>query len=479
MSVTYTMTINGEPVPGDETYAVINPATAEQFAHAPDCTRQELDRAVESARKAFPSWKNTSVEKRREYLHALSEAIVNDSEELIKLLTREQGKPIADATYEILGGAYFLSQYANTEIPKRVTEDGTRKTIISYEPLGVAAGLVPWNYPVIIAIFKLVPALLAGNTMVLKPAPTTPLTTLRIGEIANKILPAGVLNVISGGDRLGPMLTSHKGIDKISFTGSTRTGARVMETAALNLARVTLELGGNDAAIILPDVDLEAVAPKIFWAAFRNSGQVCICAKRIYIHEEIYEPLKQAIIHYANTLKIGDGSEPDTLIGPIQNRIQYDRVVDLIEDTKASGHAVVECGITTDKPGYFVPICIVDNPPEDARIVQEEPFGPIVPLLKFADVDEAIKRANATEYGLGASVWSSDIELACDMAGQLDAGTVWINDSHFMSPEAPFGGRKKSGFGIESAQEGLLEFMASKTIFVLDEPSPKQWFETP
>ena len=292
-----------------------------------------------------------------------------------------------------MGGAYWLSETAKLDLPVHVTEDTElRKGVTRYEPIGVVAAIVPWNFPIILSMFKLAPALLAGNTIVLKPAPTTPLTTLRIGELVSQVLPAGVLNVISGEDRLGPWLTAHADIDKISFTGSTEVGRKVMSGAANSLKRVTLELGGNDAAIVMPDVDVNTVAEQLFWAAFKNAGQICIATKRMYIHKDIYEPLKEAITAYAATVKVGDGSEQGTQIGPVQNDKQYQRVLDLIQDAKDQGYDFLIGGDQSSAPGYFVPVTILDNPPETARIVQEEQFGPVLPLMKFDDLDEVIDR---------------------------------------------------------------------------------------
>jgi aldehyde dehydrogenase (NAD+) len=386
---------------------------------------------------------------------------------LHRLLTREQGKPHADAQGDVLGGAYWCQAASTLEMPVTVVEDtAERRGETRHVPIGVVGAIAPWNFPVLLAFFKLAPALLAGNTVVLKPSPFTPLTTLKIGELLRGHLPDGVLNVVSGGDALGPWMTSHPGIDKISFTGSTATGRKVMASAAESLKRVTLELGGNDAAIVLPDVDVAAVAEQLFWAAFRNTGQICIATKRMYVHKDVYEPLKAALVDYARTVKMGDGAEQGTQMGPIQNKQQYARVLELIADAKAKGYKFLIGGETSAAPGYFVPISIIDNPPENARIVQEEQFGPVLPLMKFDDVEEAIARANASDYGLGASVWSADEGKALEVGRRLQAGTVWINETQHLSPLAAFGGHKQSGLGTEGALEGLLEYTNTQTTFV-------------
>jgi len=465
-STHFSMTINGQAINGTETFAVENPATGKAFANAPDCTRAELDAAVAAARAAFSGWKATPIAKRRELLNAMAGVIMQNLPELSRLLTQEQGKPHPDAEGDVGGGAFWLMESSKHEIPEHVSEDSAeRHAVTRYGPIGVVAAIVPWNFPIILAAFKLGPALLAGNTVVLKPAPTTPLTTLRIGELLRGVLPDGVLNVISGSDRLGPWLTAHPGVDKVSFTGSTQTGKKVMESAAHSLKRVTLELGGNDPAIVMPDVDVEKVAEDLFWAAFRNTGQICIATKRMYIHKDVYEPLKAALVAYAKTVKVGDGAEQGTQIGPIQNSAQYKRVLELIQDAKDNGYKFLIGGEASDVPGYFVPITILDNPPENARIVQEEQFGPVLPLLKFDNLDEVVGRANDSEYGLGASIWSSDIARAQEIATSLQAGTVWINESQHLSPHAAFGGFKQSGIGVEGGQEGVLEFCQAQTVF--------------
>ena len=472
LSDPYTMTIDGQPVAGAEHFDVVNPANAAPFAAAPDCTEDELEAAIAAARRAQPAWAAIPFEDRKTYLLALAGKIAEHGEALASLLTKEQGKPFPDAMADVMGGAFWLSEIAKLDLPEHVSEDSEeRRAVTRYEPIGVVAGLVPWNFPIILAMFKVAPALLAGNTMVLKPAPTTPLTTLRIGELAREVFPAGVLNVVSGGDRLGPWLTAHKDIDKVSFTGSTETGKRVMASAAPDLKRITLELGGNDAAIVMPDVDVESVAKNLFWAAFKNAGQICIATKRMYIHEDIYEPLSAAIADYAKTVKVGDGSDQGSQIGPVQNNRQYQRVLELIQDAKDNGYEFLVGGDASDAPGYFVPVTILDNPPEDARIVQEEQFGPVLPLMKFSDLDEVVGRANESEYGLGASIWSVDIDRAEEIATRLQAGTVWINESQHLSPHAAFGGKKHSGIGVEGGLDGLLEFTSAKTIFTRYKPA--------
>jgi len=463
----YTMTIGGKAVAGDTSFAVLNPANEQVIGHAPDCSPAQLDAAVAAARAAFPAWSATPIDQRRQALLGIAGVLAGNVEELKRLLTSEQGKPHSDAMGDILGGAYWCQATSSLDLPVTVTEDTEeRRGETRHVPIGVVGAIAPWNFPIILAMFKVAPALLAGNTVVLKPSPFTPLTTLRLGELLRGVLPDGVLNIVTGGDDLGPWMTSHPGIDKVSFTGSTQTGRKVMASAASTLKRVTLELGGNDAAIVMPDVDVAQVAEQLFWAAFRNTGQICIATKRMYVHKDIYEPLKDAIVAYAATVKMGDGAEQGTQLGPIQNKLQYQRVLDLIDDAKSKGYKFLIGGEKSQAPGYFVPVTIIDNPPENSRIVQEEQFGPVLPLLKFDDLDDVIGKANATEYGLGGSVWSADEDRALEIAARLATGTVWINESQHLSPLAAFGGHKQSGVGVEGALEGLLEYTNAQTIFV-------------
>lgn len=461
----FRMLIGGQLVPGAAQLAVENPATGDIFAAAPDASPTDLDAAVAAARAAFPGWRDTPVEARREAIIALADRLIAEVEPMKRLLTREQGKPHKDAAEELLGAASWLKAAASLDIPVTVNEDSAeRYSETRHVPIGVVAAIAPWNYPLILASFKLGPALLAGNCVILKPSPFTPLTALKLGELAADIFPAGVLNVISGGDALGPWLTRHAGIDKVSFTGSTATGKKVMAAASDTLKRVTLELGGNDPAIVMHDVDAEAIAEQIFWAAFGNGGQICIASKRIYVHEQVYDALRDALVAYARTVKVGDGAELGTQIGPVNNSLQYKRVLELIRDARAQGYEFLTGGEEAPGTGHFIPVTIIDNPPEDSRIVQEEQFGPVLPLLKFGDYDEAIARANACEYGLGATVWGADEDSAWALAERIESGNVWVNETRHLSPFVAFAGHKQSGFGVENGQEGLLEYLLPKTI---------------
>lgn len=463
----FSMTIDGEAIASPRTIDVINPATETLVAKAPDCTPEQLDLAVLAARRAFPKWRDTPLDQRRAAVAKFGEVIAAHAEDFARLFTLEQGRPLAGALAEIQFGAFWVVEVAKLDIPVLVTEDSpATRSETHHLPIGVVAGIVPWNFPFNLALWKIAPALLTGNTIVLKPSPFTPLTMLKLAELMREHLPPGVFNVISGGDQLGPWLTAHPDVDKISFTGSTATGKKVLEAAASDLKRVTLELGGNDAAIVLPDVDVEAVADQLFFAAFGNSGQICIATKRMYVHEDIYDKVAEALTVRAKNAKVGNGLEQGTNFGPIQNRPQFERVKNLVADTQSAGLTFLAGGEIPDGPGYFVPISIVDNPPEDSRVVQEEAFGPVLPLLKFRDIDEVVARANASEYGLGGSIWTKDVSRGVEIARRLETGTVWINHSMYIMPWTPFAGHKHSGLGVENGQDGLLEFTIPQTITI-------------
>nr|WP_314524801.1 aldehyde dehydrogenase family protein [uncultured Brevundimonas sp.] len=462
----YRMTIDGEAVPTEATFDVVNPATGEVFAQAPAATAADLDRAVAAATLAQQSWRAVPLEERKALLVKAAEAIEANADELGALFMREQGRPLAMAREEVLGGAGWFRATAKLDIPIEVTEDSKRRRVeVHHEPLGVVCAIVPWNFPFLLATWKIGPSLMAGNTVVLKPSPFTPLTTLKLGEILLDVFPKGVLNIIAGGDELGPWMTSHPGFHKISFTGSTATGRRVMESAAKDLKRITLELGGNDAAIVLPDVDLDEVAMQLFMGAFWNTAQICVATKRLYIHEDIYDALRDKLHQIAQTIPVGEGSKDGMVIGPVQNAPQFRRVQDLIEDSRKNGYTVLEGG-SVPNAGYFIPLTLVDNPPDDARVVVEEAFGPILPLLRFSSIDEVIERANDSDYGLAGAVWSKDIDKAVEIAHRLETGTVWINQNLQSTPFTPLAGHKQSGFGVENGLAGLLEFTVPKAIFI-------------
>jgi len=474
MVTQYANLINGEMVKTDKMLDVVNPANEEVIGQVPASDEDELNAAVAAARTAFKSWSKLSIDERRPYIQKISGIIQDNSDELFRLLTSEQGKPHEQAQQEIIGSSMMAAAQSSLDMEDEVNEDSDERLSRTRRvPVGVVGGIVPWNFPVMMAMQKIAPAMLSGCTIVLKPSPFTPLTTLRLAELIKDAVPAGVVNIITGEDHLGPMITSHPDIDKITFTGSTATGKKIMEGASKDLKRITLELGGNDASIVLPDANVEKVAEQLFWSSFSNAGQICVAAKRVYIHEDIYDELSAAIAEYAKHVKVGDGAQQGTAVGPIQNKKQYDRVLELIQDAKDNGYKFLVGGESDPNvPGYYVPITILDNPPEDARIVAEEQFGPVMPLMKFSDEDEVIRRANDSEYGLAGAVWTADPDKGVEIAEQLETGTVWVNEFLHLSPFAPFGGHKQSGFGAEYGKEGLLEFTYPQVITVKKDNVP-------
>lgn len=354
----------------------VNPVTSEKLWDVPIASQQDVDDAVIASRKAYRSWSNTPIEKRKEHINAFVELYSRYHDEFTDLLCAETGKPRHFADFEVKGVNVFFSAPGKYDLTPS-TEDLHDRTVTTYyKPLGVVAGICPWNYPMILSAGKIAPALLCGNSVIIKPSPYTPYTALKLVELAQEIFPAGLVQVVGGDDKLGPMLTSHEDIDKISFTGSIATGKKIMAACAGTLKRCTLELGGNDACIVLPDVDIEKAAPEVAMGAFQNTGQVCVATKRIYVHESIYRPFVDAMIKFTKTLKVGASNEEGVILGPIQNKMQYDKVADIFADTKAQGYKFAHGDSEISKTGgYFVQPTIIDNPPTDSRIIQEEPFG--------------------------------------------------------------------------------------------------------
>ncbi|HUK02179.1 MAG TPA: aldehyde dehydrogenase family protein [Steroidobacteraceae bacterium] len=468
----FALLIDGELTGAAHALDVINPASGAVFARCPAAGRAELDRAVAAARRAAPAWSARSFEERRALIRQMAQELRAKQNELAELLTREQGKPLGQSRDEIARAAQQAEGMADIRIePELLQQDANSRIELRYVPLGVVGVITPWNAPVNLAAGPLTAALYTGNTVVLKPSPFTPLTTLKLGEALREVFPPGVLNVLAGGDELGQWMSEHPGIDKISFTGSVATGKKVMASAAQTLKRLTLELGGNDAAIVLDDVNPEAVAPKLFFAAFVNSGQVCMAVKRIYAHERIYDALCRALAAEARNAKVGDGMSADTRLGPIQNKEQYDRVLGILEETRRSGARILAGGEVPAGPGYFLPPTIVADIDESSRLVQEEQFGPIVPILRFSDEEDALRRANDTRYGLSGSVWSADPQRAAALAARLEVGTAWVNQHRATSATVPFGGAKESGLGRQYSVLGLKGYMEPRVISVLTAPA--------
>jgi acyl-CoA reductase-like NAD-dependent aldehyde dehydrogenase len=460
------LVIDGRRVPGATTMDVINPATGKVLATCPRADEQQLNAAVTAAKRAFPAWAKLGIEERRSRLMRIADSLETRIGEFAQLLTSEQGKPLAEATGEMAGTVAFMRLLGAMDLPTKVIREDAREKIIEHRtPLGVVAAITPWNFPMILLAIKVTPALLAGNTVVAKPAPTTPLSSLRFVELCSEHLPPGVLNIITDQNDLGGLLTRHPEVAKVSFTGSTVTGKKVMESAASTLKRITLELGGNDAAIVLDDVDPATVAAKIFAGAMVNAGQVCLAIKRVYVHESQYEAMCGELAKLARAAVVGDGMDPQTQIGPLQNQMQYEKVKGLIADARRSGR-IIAGGEIPQGPGFFVPPTIVRDIPDEARLVREEQFGPVLPVMSYKTIDEVVARVNDTSYGLGGTVWSADPERASQVALRIDSGTVWVNSHLNTSPDVPAGGAKQSGIGVELGLEGLAEYTQNHVVYV-------------
>jgi acyl-CoA reductase-like NAD-dependent aldehyde dehydrogenase len=390
-----------------------------------------------------------------------------NSNELAHIFTQEQGKTIDQSKGELDWSAWWIEEVLSMELPiDVVADDQDRRIELRRKPLGVIGAIMPWNYPIILSISKIAPALLVGNTMVLKPSPYTPLTSLRLGELFSAVLPPGVLNVVSGGDQLGAWMTSHPGIKKVTFTGSVATGKKVAQSTASNLSRVTLELGGNDAAIVMPDADPKQIATDIFDSAFSQNGQACIAIKRLYVHENIYDAMVDELRVLAEKVVLGNGLDPGVDMGPINNLAQLERVIELTEDAREHGGRIVTGGKQLDRPGYFFPPTIVTHINDGVRLVDEEQFGPVLPIIQFSDINEIIERANATEFGLGGSVWTNDLDSGTEIAARLECGSAAVNHHTDFHPKVPFGGAKQSGYGIQNGILGLDELSQLQIISI-------------
>lgn len=460
----FRLLIDGALVAGSSTFDVINPALDAPFAKCPKADAAMLETAIAAAKRAFAGWAATTMAARGAKVEALATALEARVPEFAALMTSEQGKPLDQATKEIFGCVFVLRAFAAMRLePKVLRDEGGNRVTEHRTPLGVVAAITPWNYPLILLANKVGPALMAGNTMVCKPAPTTPLTTLLFGELCQAILPAGVVNIVCDENELGPALTAHPDIAKISFTGSTATGKKVLASSAADLKRVTLELGGNDAAIVLDDVDAKFAAGKVFEGAMRNAGQICVAVKRAYVPDSIYDEFCDEIARLAKDMVVDDGANQGAQIGPVQNRLQFDKVSALIEDSKTRG-TVIAGGEPLDRPGYFIAPTIIRDIDDAAPLVREEQFGPVLPVLRYSDIDDLIERVNGTVFGLGGTVWGKDLVRANAIASRVTSGTVWINQLMAIDPRIPFRGLKQSGMGTEMGIEGLEEYTQAQVI---------------
>ncbi len=442
-----------------ETREVFNPATGELLGRVPVQTTANVDAAIEKAVSTQASWAALPDEERQAYLNKAADAIEANAEALSELLSREQGKPLngPGARFEVGACVAWTRVPASTPLPVEViVDDGENYAELHYRPLGVVGVITPWNWPMLIAIWQMIPALRMGNTVVSKPSEHTTLSGLALNHIISSVLPEGVLNTVVGAGDIGTRIVESDQIDKVMFTGSTRTGKKIIEASSGNIKRLTLELGGNDAGIVLDDVDPQAIAEGLFWGAFINTGQTCAALKRLYVPDAIYDDVVNAVAELAKTMPMGIGIDEKNVLGPLQNEMQY-RVVDrLVESAKASGARIVLGGNPDhDAPGYFYPTTIVADIDPKNDLVIEEQFGPVLPIIRYTDLEDAIRMANELEVGLGGSVWSSDRERAKAVAARIEAGTVWINQHGTVNPFVPFGGAKQSGYGLEFGVHGL------------------------
>ncbi|KHK95532.1 aldehyde dehydrogenase [Microbacterium mangrovi] len=444
--------------PEGEGRDILDAATREVIGRAPEQTAADLDDAIARAKAAQPAWEARGHAERAELLLKVADAIDTNAEGLARLLSREQGKPLngPNARFELGACSAWLRTAATTPLePEVLVDDGQVHAELHYRAIGVVGAISPWNWPLMITIWQVAPSLRMGNTVVTKPSEYTPLSVLALISVMNEVLPADVLIGISGGREIGARLSSHPDIDKVMFTGSTATGRKIVEASAGNLARLTLEMGGNDAGIVLPGVDAAAIAQDLFWGAFINTGQTCAALKRLYVHDSVYDEVVDALKAVAEQTPMGPGLDEANVLGPLQNKQQFDIVNRLVEDAKANGGRVVTGGAPASDLGeLFYPITLVADVTDGMAIVDEEQFGPTLPIIRYTDVEDAIANANRLDVGLGASVWG-DRDQARTVAARIQAGTVWINSHGGVHPMIPFGGVKGSGYGLEFGVEGL------------------------
>lgn len=441
------------------TRTILDPATGEPVGEAPVHDVADLERAITAAADAQPAWAALGHDARSAALLRAADAVDRSAEELSRLLSREQGKPLngPNARFEVGACSAWLRATATTGLePETVVDDGETHAVVSYRPIGVVGAIGPWNWPMMISIWQIAPALRMGNAVVVKPSEYTPLSVLALVSVLNQELPEGLLSVVSGGREVGARLAEHPAIGKIMFTGSTATGKAIIKSSAGTVKRLTLELGGNDAGIVLPDADPKSIAEGLFWGAFINTGQTCAALKRLYVHDDIYDAVCTELAAVAAAMPMGVGLDEANVLGPLQNRQQFDIVARLVDAARESGARILLGGNPdSDQPGYFYPTTLVADIDNDNPLVAEEQFGPALPIIRYSTVDEAVAMANALDVGLGASVWSADPAAARAVAARIEAGTVWINKHGAVDPRVPFGGAKQSGYGLEFGVEGL------------------------
>jgi acyl-CoA reductase-like NAD-dependent aldehyde dehydrogenase len=463
----YPIVVGGKSIHTSDHFEVRNPATGEGVGLAPKASRAQLDDAIAAANAAFPSWSKLPDAERKNVCRAVTKKIGEHAEELARLLTMEQGKPLngLGSRFELGGTQAWAGYTAELDIPVKVLQDNNEGRVeLHRKPVGVVGSITPWNFPLMIAIWHIIPAIRTGNTVVNKPSPYTPLSTLRMIELMQQVLPPGVVSCVAGDDSLGAAMSEHEHVQKIAFTGSGATGRKVMSAAATTLKRLTLELGGNDAGIVLPDVDPRQIAEGLFWGAFINNGQTCAALKRLYVHEDVYDEVCDSLTGFARKVPVGDGLDEKNVLGPVQNSMQHGKVSRLVRAAKDAGGRVLLGGEEPDD-GLFFPLTLIADLDNGNPLVDEEQFGPALPIIRYSNLDDAIAKANDNPNGLGGSIWSKDVRKARDLALQLECGTAWVNKHGAVQPNAPFGGVKASGFGVEFGEEGLLENTNVQTVF--------------
>ena len=464
---TWQMMIAGKSVPAVETFDVVNPFDESLVGRCAQATEAHVDEAVRAAKAAFPAWSAERDSARAERLLDIAALIEKHHQELSSLITREQGKPQSGpgANFEVGGAAVWTRVTAGLSLPQEtIQEDASAKITLTRKPVGVVASITPWNWPLLIATWHVMPAIRVGCTVVIKPSPFTPLSTLRLVELMNEVLPPGVINIVTGDGDVGAWLSDHPDVQKVVFTGSIATGRKIMASASRSLKRVTLELGGNDAGIILPGTHIEPLLEKLFWGCFINAGQTCAALKRLYVHESQYDEVVARLAEYVSKVPVGNGLDASTLIGPVSNQMQLKKVEELVLDARKRGARIVTGGKRTSDTGFVYPLTVIADATDEMRVVAEEQFGPVIPVIRYRSVDEAIRRANSLDVGLGGSIWGDDLEAAATHASRLECGTAWVNQHGALHPMAPFGGGKSSGIGVEFNVDGLKEYTTTQVV---------------
>lgn len=465
----FPLTIDGRAVSTAREFDVLNPFDESLAGRCPEATVEHVDQAVRSARAALPGWSSAPDAERVAKLMEIAALIERHQAELSRLVTLEQGKPQSGpgAPFEVAGAVGWTRATASLALPEEtIQNDRAARIVMRRKPVGVVGSITPWNWPLMIATWHLMPAVRVGCTVVIKPSPFTPLSTLRLVQLMNEVLPPGVVNVVTGGAEVGARLTDHPGVDKLVFTGSIATGKKVMESASRSLKRVTLELGGNDAGVILPGTKIEPLLEKLFWGCFINAGQTCAALKRLYVHESQYSGVVEQFAAYVEKIPVGNGLDPQTLIGPVSNSMQLEKVMGLVAEARSRGARIVTGGKKPEGRGFVYPLTVIADATDEMRVVKEEQFGPVIPIISYRTVDEAIGRANSLEVGLGGSVWGDEPEAAAKYAERLECGTAWVNQHGAINPMTPFGGVKCSGIGVEFSVDGLKEYTTVQVLNV-------------